>query len=228
VAKKYYHGLAIDVDVVKSLAKREASLAGSAGTVVGRAAAKIKAGKIAKGVLPFVGRNVIRAIPLVGTGLAILEFADNVKAHGIGGAAARATPVLGDLISAHDLGSELASDITSKANDEADAKLRTINAPVEEAQQKANEQTVRAFKELAPQIQVTNNTYEGQRLVDPYDISDALRTYRDEMAVANRLRAVGSGHIEYSEAAANSKEKLKKRLIRASQAPDPQPSGPMT
>ena len=165
VAKKYYHSLAADAEMVKSLAKKEASLAGRAGTEVAMASRKIKPGKIAKGLLPFVGRNVARAIPLVGTGLAVLEFADNVKAHGVGGAVARATPVLGDLIAAHDVGSALADDVKKNASDEVERTIARINAPVEEAQRLANEQTVKAYNELAPQIRVTNPAYEGEQQV---------------------------------------------------------------
>jgi hypothetical protein len=227
VAKKYYHGLGTDIDAVKSLAKREASLAGKSRTVVARAAGKIKAGKIAKGVLPFVGRNVVRAIPLVGTGLAILEFADNVEAHGISGAVARSTPVLGDLISAHDLGNQLAKGIADEAKANSDAVLGRINEPVEAALQKANDQTIKAFRELAPQIHVTNQRYVGESLVDPHEVADALRAYRDEMGTWNRLNAAGSEHIDYDEAAAKSKEALKKRLIEASQPQQPKKPGSM-
>jgi hypothetical protein len=228
VGKKYYHGLATDTDAVKALAKKEASLAGDAGSVVAKAAKKIKPGQVAKGILPFVGRNVVRAIPLVGTGLAIAEFADNVKAHGVGGAVARATPVLGDLMSAHDLGSALADDIKTRADQRLAQTQADINRPVDEAGQKANEQTIKAYNELAPQIRVTNNAYEGQRIVDPHEVVDALQTYRDEMATWNHVKAEGSEHIDYEARAAESKEKLKKSLIRASQPPEPKPQATAT
>ena len=125
VAKKYYRGLGVDVGSVARLAKEEARLAGKSRTIVSRALGKIKPGKIAKGIVPLVGRSIVRAIPIVGSGLAILEFADNVEAHGIGGAVARATPVLGDLIAASDLGSELAKQI----RDDADAAAGEVTAP---------------------------------------------------------------------------------------------------
>ena len=88
VARKMYKGLETEVEAVKRLATKEASLAGKDGTLVARTAKKIVSGKIAKGILPFIGRNVVRAIPLVGAGLAVLEFSDNVEAHGVGGAVA--------------------------------------------------------------------------------------------------------------------------------------------
>lgn len=113
----------------------------------------------------------MRALPIIGTGLAILEFADNVEAHGVAGAVARATPVLGDLISAHDLGTDLAQQIVNDANAAADANVREINARVNEAWRKANEQTLAAFRQLSPQIRVTNERPYGQGgLVDPHEI----------------------------------------------------------
>ena len=129
VAKKYYQGLGVDVGSVARLAKEEARLAGKSRTVVARAVGKIKPGQIAKGIAPLVGRSIARAIPIVGSGLAILEFADNVEAHGIGGAVARATPVLGDLIAAHDLGSELAKQIRDDADAAAGEAQRQLNEP---------------------------------------------------------------------------------------------------
>jgi hypothetical protein len=232
VARKYYQGIGAEIGSIERLAQAEASLAGEAGTVVARAASKIKAGKIAKGILPFVGRNVVRAIPLIGTGLAVLQFADNVEAHGVGGAVARAVPVLGDLISAHDLGSDLAKQIVDDANAAADERHRALNAPVRKAWEKANEQTIAAFNELAPQIEVTNvKQSDADILVDPHEVADALRTYRDEMGVANHLRAIKGKAFDFDAAAARNKQELKERLIRASQKNAPRPAtqnkGPM-
>ncbi|HVT29786.1 MAG TPA: hypothetical protein VHE81_17340, partial [Lacipirellulaceae bacterium] len=127
-------------------------------------------------------------IPIISTGLAVLEFSDNVEAHGIGGAVARATPVLGDLISAHDLGSDMARQIMDDANAAGDERIKEINKPVSDAWQKASEQTADAFKDLAPNIKVTN-TYGENGLVNPHEVSDALRKYRDKMYTANYLQA---------------------------------------
>ena len=119
----------------------------------------------------------MRAIPLVGTGLAILEFADNVEAHGLGGAVARATPVLGDLMSAHDLGSDLAKQITDDAEAKFDAHQAKLNEPVTAAWQKASGQTEAAFQELAPHIEVTNK-YGPNGLVDPHEVAGSQRLSR--------------------------------------------------
>lgn len=217
-ADKFYRGIGANMETIKTLAKEEAEKAGRMNTVVRRAVIKIKAGRIAKGILPFVGRNVLRAIPIATTGLALLEFSDNVKAHGIGGAVARATPVLGDLIAAHDLGSDLAKQIMDEADAHAGAHLNQLNAHVLPSWEKANEQTIDAFRELAPQIHVTNQPhYDDGSLVDPREIARELDTYRDAMRVANMLHAKQVKGSNFDETARRNKQRLKEGLERASQ-----------
>ena len=229
VAKKYYQGLGVDVRSVARLAKEEAGLAGRSRTVVSRALGKIKPGKIAKGLAPLVGRSIARVIPLVGTGLAVLEFADNVEAHGIGGAVARATPLLGDLISAYDAGSDLAKQIRDEADDAAGEHLRRLNEPVRKAWEEADQQTIAAFHELAPQIKVTNQPLSegGEGLVDPQEIAQALNIYRNQMQQANHLRISKVKGFDYAAAATHNKQQLRQRLERASQKRGPAPRGPM-
>jgi len=219
VAKRFYEGLDPDtMAAIKRLSKEQASLAGTGKDFVARAAKKIKPGTIAKRLAPLVGRTVLRAIPLISTGLAVLEFADNVEAHGLGGAVARATPVLGDLISAHDLGTDLAKEIANDANAKADAHLKSLNASVNQAHDEANQQTLDAFRELAPQIKVTNSPdYGSGRLVDPQEVTDALTEYRNAMLIANHLRIAKQKGFDYNAAAARNKENLKRALERASQ-----------
>jgi hypothetical protein len=227
-AARYYEGLGKDtMEAIKGLSKEQASLAGTGKDFVTRAARKIKSGKIAKGLLPFVGRTVLRAIPLAATGLAILEFADNVEAHGVGGAIARATPVLGDLIAAHDLGTDLAKQITDDANSKADAHLRSLNGSVDQAHEEANQQTLDAFRELASQIKVTNSPeYGSGRLVNPQEVTDALTEYRNAMMIANHLRIAGQKGFDYKAAATRNMENLKRALERASQKRAPSQHGP--
>lgn len=220
VAKHFYNGLDIDVASVKKLAKDEASLAAKGGKIVAKAARKIVPGKIAKAVLPFVGRKVVRAIPLIGTGLAIVEFADNVEAHGIGGAVVRATPLLGDLVSAYDLGSDLARQITDEANAAVDANTAALNAPVTKAWKKASEQTIEAFQELAPQIQVTN-VYGPNGLVDPEEVATALKIYRTRMQQANLLKSENAPGFDFDSAATDAKRDFKERLTKAAQKDEP-------
>jgi len=229
VAKKYYQGLGVDVRSVARLAKEEARLAGRSRTVVSRALGKIKPGQIAKGLAPLVGRSIARAIPLVGTGLAVLEFADNVEAHGIGGAVARSTPALGDLISATDLGSDLARQIKDETDEAAGAAQAQRNEPSRRAWEEADEQTVAAYNELAPQIKVTNPPQSGDRggLVDPHEIAAALHEYRQEMQHANFKRNVGINGFDFEAAAAHNRQQLRQRLERASHKRGPAARGPM-
>ena len=143
----------------------------------------------------------------------------------MGDAVARAVPVLGDLISAHDLGSDLAKQITDEANAALDANARAINAPVAEAAQKASEQTIKAFCELAPQIQVTN-PYGPNGLVDPQDVADALKLYCAAMQQANLLRSRNAPNFDFNVRAARIKQELKERLTRACQKNAPHVPGP--
>ncbi len=188
VAKKFYSGLGTDVAAVKPLGSQRSASGRQSWHRSGSRGKKDYSQHADQGHNPFVGRGVRRAIPIVGTGLALLEFSENVKAHGVVGAVARATPVLGDLISVHDLGTELAKQIVDEANEKENANLREINEPVSKAWDQATQQTIDAFNELAPQIQVTN-IYGPDGLVDPGEIKDALRIYRDDMEQANLLRA---------------------------------------
>jgi hypothetical protein len=223
-ARNMYEGLKTNVDSVRKVATKEAALAGKKGTIVARASKKIVTGKIPKSLRGFIGRNVVRAIPLATTGLAILEFSENVEAHGVAGAVARATPVLGDLISAHDLGSELAKQIRDDANAASDAHQRALNAHANEAWDKASQQTIEAFNELAPTIQVTNQ-YSPDGLVDPHEVADALKTYCQAMQAANSLKAHDTKDFDFSAAAAQAKQQLKDSLTKACQKRAPRSSG---
>ncbi len=229
VAKKYYQGLDIDIGSVASLAKKDARLAGQSRTVVSRALGKIKPGKIAKGLAPFVGRSIVRAIPIVGSGLAILEFADNAEAHGVGGAVARATPLLGDLIAAHDLGSELSKQIRDDADAAAVEVQHELNEPSRKAWEQADRQTIAAYNELASQIKVTNppQSGEGSGLVDPQEIATALNEYRVAMQNANFRRNVNLKGFDFDAAAAHNKQQLRERLERASQNRSKERRGPI-
>jgi hypothetical protein len=226
VATKYYQGLGIDVAGVARLAKEEARLAGKSGTIAARGLKKIKPGRIAKGLTPLVGRSVIRLIPLATTGLAVLEFAENAEAHGIGGAIARATPVLGDLISAHDLGSDLAKQIRDETDAAAAQFLSQLNKPSRDAWEEADRQTIDAFNELAPQIRVTNppRSDGGGSLVDPRDVADALHEYHHAMQHSNYKWNSGMRNNFNSEAKQH-KQRLRERLERASQKNAPTPPG---
>jgi hypothetical protein len=228
VAKKYYQGIAANTQSIKELAKKEAKLAGEAGSIVTGALGKIKANKVARGLRPLVGRAVFRLLPLATTGLAIVEFSGNVKAHGIGGAVARATPVLGDLIAAHDLGSDIAKGMIEDARAAENEEQRRLNAHLLPAWERANEQAIAAFDELGPQIKVTNQPrYEDGSLVDSDEIAHELDNYRTAMYHANILHATRKD-FDFKASAARHKQNLKQGLERASQKRAPLKRGPLT
>jgi|GEM_PF-2951652 len=109
------------------------------------------AGRLGK-ALARKARAVRRLIPIVGGLLTIIYFAEDVEAHGIGGAVARATPVLGDIIAAYDLGSELAADIRASGIEEIRRAAASANDPTELAHDAAERATAIAFNEIASQI----------------------------------------------------------------------------
>ena len=132
--------------------------------------------------------------------------------------------MLGDLISAHDLGSELAKQIRDDADAASDTNLKAVNAPANEAWDKASQQTIEAFNELAPQIQVTN-PYHPDGRVDPTDVVHALTVYRGAMQTANLLKSHGHKDFDFAAATARAKQELKERLTRACQKTPPQKRG---
>jgi hypothetical protein len=227
VARKYYQALGVDLAEVTKLAKKEVELVGSSRSIVKRALKKIKPGTIAKGLIPLVGRSFIRLIPIAGTGLALAEFASNAEAHGVDGAVARAIPVLGDLISAHDFGSDLATQIRNDADARASSHSRILNAPSRLAWDEANRQTIAAFNELAPQIKVTNTRMSdgGGELLDLPEIAGALQEYRHLMQNTIFKRNVGLKTIDFNQEAARHKQRLRDRLEHASQKNAPIPGG---
>lgn len=217
IARKFYQGLDVDISLIKQLAKEQVDLVTDASSLVARGTLSIKPGAVPKRLRRLIGRNVIRAIPLVGTGLAIFEFTDNVEAHGLGGAAARATPILGDLISAHDLGSELAKGIVDDANNSADDTYRKNQGIIDEAWQKASAETIQSYQELSQKITVTNAGSHLPRLVDPHEVADALDSHRNKMQSAIHLELERGGNMISSLARKSAKEELRIRLTKAAQ-----------
>lgn len=215
-AAKIYRGLNIDIDAVKRFAKEEISRIGQRSSLLGRAVRRIKPGSLPKSLAPFIGRNVRRVIPLIGPGLAILDFAENAEAHGVAGAIARATPLLGDLIAAHDLGTALAKQITDEANAKVEKAYQDANEPVADAWEKAGHQTVEAFNDLADEIEVTNDIDTNGR-VDAQEIADALDAYRQEMQGINHAHSEGGSQRDFDDAASRAKKVLRERLINACQ-----------
>lgn len=224
IANKLYQGLGSDqLAGIRKLAREEAALVAAGSKVVASAVKRIKSGTVDKVIRPFTGRNIVRAIPIgIGTGLAVVEFAENVEAHGIGGAVIRATPLLGDLVSAYDLGSDLAKQITDEANASLDTHTAELNSRVSEAWHKASQQTIDVYAELGSQIEVTRSVGSNGR-VDPTEIVEALNLFRARMQQANLLKAEQTPNFDFDKAAADAKQDLKDRLTRAAQPGPPAP-----
>jgi hypothetical protein len=67
-----------------------------------------------------------KAIPIIGGAITLIFFKEDAEAHGVGGALIRATPLLGDLVGAYDLGSELAAEITESADENLKAAYAAV------------------------------------------------------------------------------------------------------
>ncbi len=104
-----------------------------------------------------------------------------------------------------------------------------LNEPSRKAWEQADEQTIAAYNELAPQIKVTNppQSGDGSGLVDPQEIATALHLYREAMHDANFKRNVHVKGFDFDAAAAHNKQQLRRRLERASQKRSPERRGPI-
>jgi hypothetical protein len=107
---------------------------------------------------------------------------------------------------------------------------RQLNEPSRKAWEDADEQTIAAYNELAPQIKVTNlpKSDGGAGLIDPHEIATALHEYREAMQNANFKRNVQLKGFDFDAAAAHNKQQLRQRLERASQKRGPAQRGSMT
>ncbi|MEX0676163.1 MAG: HNH endonuclease, partial [Pirellulales bacterium] len=113
-------------------------------------------------------KNFGKAIPIIGGAITLVFFAEDVEAHGVGGAIVRATPLLGDIVGAYDLGKELAANIREQARENLRAAYADANDPIRLAHTAARRQTAAAFNELAKNIRVT-------KYVQPDEMIDAIK-----------------------------------------------------
>ncbi|MEX2333488.1 MAG: HNH endonuclease, partial [Pseudohongiella sp.] len=118
-------------------------------------------------------KNFGKAIPIIGGAITLVFFAEDVEAHGVGGAIVRATPLLGDIVGAYDLGKELAANIREQARENLRAAYADANDPIRLAHTAARRQTAAAFNELAKNIRVT-------KYVQPDEMIDAIKEPLDE------------------------------------------------
>ncbi len=176
-------------------------------------------------------RQVRRLIPIVGGLLTIIYFAEDVEAHGVGGALARATPVLGDILAAYDLGSELAADIRASGVEQVERAEADANDPVQQAHKAAERATAIAFNEVASQIAFQipyspDATDEStmDKLVDA--IQEPLAEFRGEAYTAyfSQLHGRGESSADTDARLERAKGKLKRDIefqLRLKFAPPP-------
>lgn len=213
VGRRYYKDLGVDIKALKDVARAEAK----AGKLAARAAKKIVPGEIPKGLQKHLGRpKRFKIIPILGTTIKIVSFVDDLQADGLGKATLGATPVLGDLMAAYDLGSEIADEIRNRAEAKHNEFRTRADAAVDKSWEDATKQTIAAYDELAPYIEVTNDPGENGP-VDPEKVAEALAIYRSRMQGANLLKAERAKNFNFEATAGQVKRDLKDRLIKASQ-----------
>lgn len=218
IANRWYdrlrgRNIPIDMKAIRAAAKEQAALAKIATSAVREIAAGIKAGQVDDSVRPLMGRA--KKVFFLGPGLMLLTFPQDVKAHGLPGAIARATPVLGEIISAYDLGTELAQEIIDKADAKETKERKLHSNRVKAAWIVARQQTVAAYRELAPSIAVTNPT------VDDAQIGKVMTVYRNTMQQLNWLQSEQAiNYDDYTAGAKRAKDQLKRGLIDEAQRND--------
>ncbi|REK06732.1 MAG: hypothetical protein DWQ37_22035 [Planctomycetota bacterium] len=116
-----------------------------------------------------------RVVPIVGGLITLYFFAEDVEAHGLGGAVVRATPLLGDIVSAADLGRELAAEIRAAARRRIKDAEDRANLPVKAAQRDAAEATSAAFIEIARTLPVTKEYMRLEEIEQA--VRDAIRGF---------------------------------------------------
>ena len=106
----------------------------------------------------------------------------------------------------------------------SDEHQKSLNAPANEAWDKASQQTIEAFDELAPQIQVTN-PYSPDGRVDPNEVADAQDLPRCD-ASGELIEGAQHQGFRLLRCRGRAKQELKDRLTKACQKRAPQAQGP--
>jgi hypothetical protein len=150
----------------------------------------MKVGKRFKSVLAKGIKKAGRLVPIVGGVLVILDFAENVEVHGIGGALLRSTPLLGDIVTIYDVGRDLAQSIKNEAAESVKENLSEVNENARNAHVAAAAMTVRAFEKLSKQLRVSNPYFEAQSLKEP------LENYYETTRILILLKSEGK-QIQY-------------------------------
>ena len=147
--------------IARRIASQNPGLARNMATEVNQLAINDKGplAKVAKRFKSVLGKGlkkVGKALPIIGGVLVILDFAENVEAHGVGGAVLRSTPVLGDLVSLYDVASDLAIEIESRASESIKEYSETVNENSRKAHREAAALTVQEFERISGNVRVTN------------------------------------------------------------------------
>lgn len=135
-------------------------------------------GGLAK-ALSTVGKIGKAGLPVVGGILFVFNFEQDVKAHGMAGAVARATPLLGDVMTAYDLGSALADEIVSTALAAEAAEDQVRNGATDFARLAARAAMSNAMNRMLTTVRVPNPS-----ILDQNAIRDAFQAFYDSVLSA--------------------------------------------
>ncbi len=124
-------------------------------------------------------KRASRLLPIIGGAVAVIDFADNVEAHGVGGAVLRTVPLLGDIVTAYDVGSEIAESIEEQSKEALKEAYNDANEPVRQAHRAARQDTVDAFNKIAATLKVTKQFYTTDEIID--DIKEPIAEFYTTM-----------------------------------------------
>jgi hypothetical protein len=174
------------------------------------AARRRVAGMIAKR-----SRKVARMVPIIGGAVSLVFFAEDVEAHGLGGALVRATPLLGDLVSAYDLGRELAEHIEAQARSNLEKEYEKVNRAWRRAHAAAMQLTSAEFNKLAQTIHVSKRYIQPEEILNA--IQEPLNQYYGEVhsAYVDIYRDQSEDAPDWSPPSPSDNGALQSRLQRA-------------
>jgi hypothetical protein len=215
IGRRYYRQLGTSLDVVKKLAREQIRAGG--GRIVARALKRLTGNRVPEWAKKLMGRKVLRFIPLLGAPLTLLQFSKDAEAHGVGGAAVRAIPVLGDVIGLVDTFDEIRQETETDTANLLKVSDEAANAPVHAAHELARASTLQVFQELADDIEVTND------YLDAENISEAVKLYYEAMQRAYLFK-FATKDFDFKKATAKAKDALKNALIKESKRNTP-PAG---
>lgn len=118
---------------------------------------------------------------MIGGAITLITFKQDAEAHGIAGAALRATPLLGDFLAAYDIGNEMAQDIianSDKSKGRTATAYKVANQHAEIGAAMAKRQTADAFNRIGRKVDVTV-PYIDESTVDRLEA--AMRGYNSRV-----------------------------------------------